>query len=90
MVKGSARQVILVRPPESDLFEQAIFVLKESKTGEVSDQEILRQANQAAARYLYTRLRGGRAGARRLLWPLICGGLGAGVMGLIWGICAVL
>ena len=29
MVKGVSRQVILVRPPEPKLFEQAIFILRD-------------------------------------------------------------
>ena len=29
MVKGTTRQVLVVRPQESDLFEQAIFLLRE-------------------------------------------------------------
>lgn len=29
MVKGISRQVIVVRPPNQELFEQAIFILKD-------------------------------------------------------------
>ena len=29
MVKGTTRQVIVVRPQESDVFEQSIFLLRE-------------------------------------------------------------
>ncbi len=47
MVKGVCKQVVLVRPKEEDSFEQAIFILKESGT-EVSEQQLLRQARQAA------------------------------------------
>ena len=30
MVKGTTRQVIVVRPQETDVFEQAIFLLREA------------------------------------------------------------
>jgi anaerobic ribonucleoside-triphosphate reductase activating protein len=37
MVKGISRQVILVHGPDTEMFEQAIFILKEN-TGEVTDE----------------------------------------------------
>ena len=51
MVKGVSRQVIVLRPREEMLFEQAIFLLKEGAGG-VSDEELLTQARKAASRYL--------------------------------------
>ncbi|MBQ7341168.1 MAG: translation initiation factor 2 [Oscillospiraceae bacterium] len=43
MVKGISRQVIVVQSPEPDMFEQAIFILKDKAVG-VTDEELLRQA----------------------------------------------
>ena len=43
MVKGISRQVILVQSPETQLFEQAIFILKED-AATVSDEMLLREA----------------------------------------------
>ena len=45
MVKGISRQVILVHGPDTELFEQAIFVLKEN-TGEVTDEMLLKEAKR--------------------------------------------
>ena len=45
MVKGISKQVILVRPREDALFEQAIFIVKDGVTG-VTEQELLRQARE--------------------------------------------
>ena len=48
MVKGISRQVIVVHAPEPDLFEQAIFILKDDavKNG-ITDQQLLKEAKKA-------------------------------------------
>lgn len=53
MVKGISRQVILVKAPDPELFEQAIFILRSDALGKegVSDRAILRQAQEAAGSY---------------------------------------
>ena len=63
MVKGIARKVILVRPPDTELFEQAIFILRDkaAEDGGITGEQILQQAKQAADAYLRTRSRTGRA-----------------------------
>ena len=43
MVKGISRQVILVQSPDTQLFEQAIFILKEGARP-VTDEMLLREA----------------------------------------------
>lgn len=45
MVKGVSRQVIVVRPPEPKLYEQAIFILREDASG-VTDDMLLKEALQ--------------------------------------------
>ena len=45
MVKGITRQVILVEAPDTDLFEQAIFVLKDN-TATVTDEMLLKEAKR--------------------------------------------
>ena len=45
MVKGISRQVILVHSPETDLFEQAIFILKENAQS-VTDEMLLKEAKR--------------------------------------------
>ena len=49
MVKGNSRQVIVVSNPEQQLFEQAIFILKDEavKAG-VTEAQLLREAKRAA------------------------------------------
>ena len=82
MVKGISKQVIVVRQPDAKLFEQAIFLLREDALGAgVSDEELLRQANRAANRYLQS----AGTGSPRRLWPKLAWMLaGAGATLLIW------
>ena len=50
MVKGVSRQVILVRPPEPKLFEQAIFILRDDVPQEgITDEMLLKEAQKAAS-----------------------------------------
>lgn len=50
MVKGVNRQVILVRPPEPKLFEQAIFILRDDLPQEgITDEMLLKEAKIAAS-----------------------------------------
>ena len=72
MVKGMSRQVIVVRPPDTELFEQAIFILRDKAVdgGGVTDEELLRQARRAADGYLRSRARGGRRS--RFSPPALC------------------
>ena len=84
MVKGVSRQVIMVHSPGEELFEQAIFILKDEAVGKgVTDEMLLREAQQA--------IRSG-GGKRRRLWlygPVwACGG--AILTGIVWLITAIL
>lgn len=45
MVKGISRQVILVHSPETDIFEQAIFILKDNADS-ITDDMLLREAKR--------------------------------------------
>lgn len=48
MVKGISRQVIVLHSPEQQLFEQAIFILKENAVGKggVTDDVLLQEARR--------------------------------------------
>ena len=85
MVKGMSRQVIVVPSPDPDLFEQAIFILRQDAVGRkgVSDRELLRQAKQAAGAYLAPKKR-----KRKLKEPVwaVLGGLAVGMAWLLCGI----
>ena len=49
MVKGVSRQVIVVKSPEPNLFEQAIFILREDAPTEgITDKMLLQEAKTAA------------------------------------------
>lgn len=90
MVKGINRQVIVVRPLDQKLFEQAIFLLRPDAQDScnVTQDELLRQAQQAAKGYSTAHLPGGRLRgelASRLVWSLAGGGL----VGLAWMLSAL-
>ena len=47
MVKGVSRQVILVQSPGEELFDQAIFILKDDAVGQgITDEMLLKQAQR--------------------------------------------
>ena len=84
MVKGVSRQVILVHAPGEELFDQAIFILKDTAVSKgVTDEMLLKQAQQV--------IRSG-AGKKRKLWlygPVwACGG--AMLTGLAWLLTVIL
>lgn len=84
MVKGTNRQVIVVKSPDPKLFEEAIFLVREdamSSAGTTPDQ-VIRQARQAADGYLRrsTAPDGDRGGLPGLVWGL----LGALLASLAW------
>ena len=90
MVKGINRQVIVVRPPDQELFEQAIFLLRPDaqQSCNVTQDDLLKQAQAAARGYSTAHIPGGRCRARlaeRLFWILA----GGGMVGLAWIVSAV-
>lgn len=79
MVKGVSRQVIVVQSPGEELFDQAIFILKDEAVGKgITDEELLKQAQQA--------IRGGKPGKKRKLWLYgpVWACVGAVITGLVW------
>ena len=73
MVKGISRQVILVNSPETDIFEQAIFILKENAEG-VTDELLLKEASKIM----------NSPTKRRLFYGPIWACAGAVMTGLVW------
>lgn len=73
MVKGVSRQVILVRPQDQKMFEQAIFILREDAEG-ITDEMLLQEAKAAIRSRKTALLASGPAWA--------CGG--ALCTGLVW------
>ncbi len=79
MVKGVSRQVIVVRPPDKRMFEQAIFILHEgAESAGITDQMLLQEAKKAAREMPERHLPGP-------VWA--CGG--ALAMGILWLITAL-
>ncbi len=76
MVKGTARQVVLVKAPDTRLFEQAIFILREDALEDhgLSEDEIMRQAQKTAGAYVSAQLpntKRGKLWLQRALWVLL-------------------
>lgn len=77
MVKGVSRQVIVVHAPEPKLFEQAIFILKDDVGEGITDELLLKEAQQAIA--------GSDRKKRRLyLYGMFWAAAGALLTGLVW------
>ena len=77
MVKGITRQVIVVHSPDRQLFEQAIFILKEDAKG-VTDEELMKEAKRA--------IRSPQSGRKRYLryYGPVWACAGAMATGLVW------
>lgn len=82
MVKGISRRVVVVESPDPQLFEQAIFIVRNdiSQQEGVTPDQLVREACRVARSYT--------AGAGRRDWrslPSLCwAALGAGAIGLLW------
>ena len=79
MVKGISRQVILVHSPDKELFEQAIFILRDDAR-EVTEEMLLKEAERAIR---FPQVKEKWCG---LLWAAG----GAAVTGLVWAISILL
>ena len=48
MVKGISKQVIVVHSPDKELFDQAIFILKDKAVGQgITEELLLKEAQKA-------------------------------------------
>ena len=84
MVKGTTRQVIVVRPQESDLFEQAIFLLREEALEHgVTEQALLEEARRLAAAPPSAR-------PHRRIPAFLYAAMGAASVGLEWLSCVLI
>ena len=87
MVKGTTRQVVVVRTTDTDLFEQAIFLLKEDsleKQG-ITERQILEEARRISQDCL-EKPKGRKLTFRPLAWSTV----GAGLTALAWLLTAIL
>ena len=79
MVKGISRQVILVQNPDPELFEQAIFILKDEAIAQgITDEQLLKEARKV------TRTPGGASARSVLSQGPVWAALGAALTGVVW------
>lgn len=85
MVKGISKQVIVVQSPDPELFEQAIFILKERAVNcGVSDEALLKEAKRLIAGS------GARQKKRMAFNGPVWAAGGAFLTGLLWLLTSVL
>ena len=86
MVKGISRQVIVVPSPDRELFEQAIFILRDDAVAHgVTDEDLMKEARRV--------IRGsGKDGRRRKLYLYgpVWACAGAMVVAIVWLLTAFL
>lgn len=82
MVKGISRRVVVVQPSDSNVFEQAIFIIKDQNT---KSSDVMKEACHIAEQYL------GKPHVKRYVrkrWTnmhLFLAGLsGAGIVSSLW------
>jgi hypothetical protein len=83
VVKGVSRRVIVIKSPDRHLFEEAIFIVKEEalRGGGVTGDEIIKQAQEVADKYVRCHLKKGLLS--RLPAPAFAA-FGAAFTALIW------
>lgn len=83
MVKGTTRQVLVVKGADTALFEQAIFLVRDNvvEQGGVTEEALLREARTVCSRGEQH-----PSWKSRVLWALS----GAGVTALVWLLSALL
>lgn len=85
MVKGISRQVIVLQSPDPELFDQAIFILKDTAVNNgFTEEKLLKEAKKLVKenRSECTKCRKGT----ELVWA----GLGAAITGSVWLLFALL
>ena len=77
MVKGTTRQVVVVKGPDPKLFDQAIFLVRDDVVldGGVTEEALLQEAKQICIQKQTP-----VPWLNKLLWPAS----GAGIMGCLW------
>ena len=84
MVKGVSRQVIVMHSPDPELFDQAIFILKDSVVSRgVTEDALIKEAKRLLNTGRYEKK--GKVSVTEPFWI----GLGALLTGVIWLITAL-
>lgn len=85
MVKGITKKMIMVKSPNTDLFEQAFFVIKDDMSN-VTPEKIMSEACRVADDYMKQQKHGKSFNVSHIIAALC----GCAVTGVIWAICALL
>lgn len=87
MIKGISRRVVVVKSPDPEIFDEAIFIVRDEylNRGGSSPEAVLREAQRAAERYL----KENTSGRQRLrlfskMPPSACAAAGAAATGIAW------
>lgn len=85
-VKGVARRVVIVSEPDPDVFEEAIFVVREDfiNGGGVGASDILREAKTAAGGYIESALGRPSRRAYPILRAAVCVAIGVALTVSVW------
>lgn len=79
MVRGAAKRAAIVRPGDSKLFEQAIFIVSEPEGGQgMTQSQLLQEAQRIAGRYAPQGQKSAGSGLS------LAFAAGMGVTGLAW------
>ena len=83
VVKGVSRRVIVIKSPDLHIFDEAIFIVKEEalRAGGVTSDEIIKQAQQVADKYVRAHLN--KSWLAGLPAPAFAA-FGAAVTALVW------
>lgn len=85
VVKGTARRVIIVKSPDPEIFEEAIFIMREDfamKKG-ASSENVVREAQRVADSYIRSSL----GKTKKLIWRFrfpAFAAAGAAAAGIAW------
>lgn len=90
MVRGTSRRVIVVDSPDTELFEQAIFIVRNDAAGRsgVTAQKLVDEACRVARSC--TRTNASRGSVWHRVSPALWCGAGAGGIAIAWIISALI
>ena len=88
MVKGVLRKTVVVNPPEKGIFDQVIFVLKDSATQEraLTQEQVLEMANRHLEAFLDYENLTGRGKKKKRALGAACAAAGAVVTAAVWAV----
>lgn len=85
MIKGMSRRVIMVESPDPELFENAIFILRNDAFSKGAEPEdILRQAQQIANEYVKTNIEKRKRELSPAVYTLAGALCGGGILAVLW------